>query len=71
MLPSVEPGYLVNALPEDAPEHPEEWKDVLKDFNQNIMPGVSMEFNKQTNMHCLLKLRCVITPISIIKSLIK
>lgn len=41
MLPSVEPGYLLNALPENAPEEPEDWQEVLKDFNQSIMPGVS------------------------------
>lgn len=48
VLPSVEPGYLLNALPEDAPEHPEEWKDVLKDFNQNILPGVSTDVNQKS-----------------------
>ncbi|XP_026329594.1 alpha-methyldopa hypersensitive protein-like [Hyposmocoma kahamanoa] len=41
VLPSVEPGYLINALPEDAPEHPEEWKDVIKDFNEHILPGTT------------------------------
>ncbi|XP_059060613.1 3,4-dihydroxyphenylacetaldehyde synthase-like [Achroia grisella] len=41
VLPSVEPGYLLKALPEDAPEQPEEWSDVLKDFNETIMPGVT------------------------------
>lgn len=41
VLPSVEPGYLLNELPEDAPEQPEDWKDILKDFNQAILPGVS------------------------------
>lgn len=47
VLPSVEPGYLLNALPEEAPEHPEEWKKVIKDFNQNIMPGVSIIYKKK------------------------
>ncbi|KAF9415602.1 hypothetical protein HW555_006810 [Spodoptera exigua] len=41
VLPSVEPGYLINALPQDAPEQPEDWKDILKDFNQTIMPGIT------------------------------
>ncbi|CAH1644884.1 unnamed protein product [Spodoptera littoralis] len=41
VLPSVEPGYLINALPQDAPEHPEAWQDILKDFNQTIMPGIT------------------------------
>lgn len=42
MLPSVEPGYLLQALPEEAPERPEDWTEVLKDFDQTIMPGVSV-----------------------------
>ncbi|KAM3964696.1 3,4-dihydroxyphenylacetaldehyde synthase [Aphomia sociella] len=41
VLPSVEPGYLLKALPENAPEEPEDWKDVIKDFNEFIMPGVT------------------------------
>ncbi|XP_021184019.2 3,4-dihydroxyphenylacetaldehyde synthase [Helicoverpa armigera] len=41
VLPSVEPGFLLNTLPEDAPEQPEQWQDVLKDFNQAIMPGIT------------------------------
>ncbi|KAJ8726397.1 hypothetical protein PYW07_001095 [Mythimna separata] len=41
VLPSVEPGYLLNALPEDAPEQPEDWQEILKDFNQSIMPGIT------------------------------
>ncbi|XP_011548130.2 aromatic-L-amino-acid decarboxylase-like [Plutella xylostella] len=41
VLPSVEPGYLMKMLPENAPEEPESWKDVLQDFNQAIMPGVT------------------------------
>ncbi|XP_013188794.2 aromatic-L-amino-acid decarboxylase [Amyelois transitella] len=41
VLPSVEPGYLLKALPEDAPEQPEQWQDVLKDFSENIIPGVT------------------------------
>ncbi|CAB3230996.1 unnamed protein product [Arctia plantaginis] len=41
VLPSVEPGYLLNELPENAPEQPEDWKDVLKDFNQAILPGIT------------------------------
>ncbi|KAI8433738.1 hypothetical protein MSG28_015722 [Choristoneura fumiferana] len=41
VLPSVEPGYLLKLLPENAPEEPESWKDVLNDFSQSIMPGGS------------------------------
>lgn len=28
-------------LPENAPEEPEDWKTLLKDFNEVVMPGVS------------------------------
>lgn len=42
VLPSVEPGYLLKMLPENAPEQPEEWKDLIQDFNHAIMPGVSL-----------------------------
>nr|QHN70667.1 dopa decarboxylase-like [Limenitis arthemis astyanax] len=41
VLPSVEPGYLMKMLPEDAPEEPENWKTVLKDFNETVMPGIT------------------------------
>ncbi|XP_073941828.1 aromatic-L-amino-acid decarboxylase-like [Choristoneura fumiferana] len=41
VLPSVEPGYLLKLLPENAPEEPESWKDVLNDFSQSIMPGIT------------------------------
>ncbi|XP_026756611.2 3,4-dihydroxyphenylacetaldehyde synthase-like [Galleria mellonella] len=41
VLSSVEPGFLLKALPEDAPEQPEDWKDVLKDFNETILSGVT------------------------------
>ncbi|XP_028159206.1 3,4-dihydroxyphenylacetaldehyde synthase-like, partial [Ostrinia furnacalis] len=39
VLPSIEPGYLIDILPENAPEEPGDWRDVIKDFNQIIMPG--------------------------------
>ena len=41
VVPSVEPGYLRPLLPEDAPEEPENWKDVLADIEKVIMPGVT------------------------------
>ncbi|XP_028162826.1 3,4-dihydroxyphenylacetaldehyde synthase-like [Ostrinia furnacalis] len=41
VLPSIEPGYLIDILPENAPEEPGDWRDVIKDFNQIIMPGVT------------------------------
>lgn len=41
MLPSVEPGYLHNLIPTEVPEESESWKDVLKDINEKIMPGMT------------------------------
>ncbi|CAG9566838.1 unnamed protein product [Danaus chrysippus] len=41
VLPSVEPGYLLKLLPEEAPEEPEDHKNVLKDFCETIMPGIT------------------------------
>ncbi|CAF4773546.1 unnamed protein product [Pieris macdunnoughi] len=41
VTPSVEPGYLRAALPSEAPEHPEDWDDVMKDVENKIMPGVT------------------------------
>lgn len=41
VIPSVEPGYLARLVPDEAPEEPESWKDVLEDVERVIMPGVS------------------------------
>ena len=38
---SVEPGYLKPLVPDDAPQNGEDFKDVLKDVEKLIMPGVS------------------------------
>jgi hypothetical protein len=43
VLPSVEPGFMRKLLPEEAPEEPEDWRDVLKDMDRAIMPGVSKQ----------------------------
>jgi len=41
VLPNVEPGYLIEALPKQMPEKSEKWQEVLKDVEKYIMPGVS------------------------------
>ncbi|XP_055381903.1 3,4-dihydroxyphenylacetaldehyde synthase-like, partial [Condylostylus longicornis] len=41
VLPSVQPGYLHNLIPNEAPENPENWNNVLDDFNKFIMPGLT------------------------------
>ncbi|XP_023936659.2 aromatic-L-amino-acid decarboxylase [Bicyclus anynana] len=41
VLPSLDPGYLIKSAPENAPEQPEEWENVLKDFSETVMPGLT------------------------------
>lgn len=42
VLPTVEPGYLKSLLPSEAPQTPENWKDIMADIERVIMPGVSV-----------------------------
>lgn len=41
VLSSVEPGYLKKMLPQCAPDQGIGFKEVMKDVNEAIMPGVS------------------------------
>ncbi|XP_067625550.1 3,4-dihydroxyphenylacetaldehyde synthase 2-like [Eurosta solidaginis] len=41
VLPSVSPGYLIDLLPNELPEKPQQWKDVLEDVNKFIKPGLT------------------------------
>lgn len=41
VLPAVQPGYLRPLIPENAPEKPESWTDVMADIERVIMPGVT------------------------------
>lgn len=38
--PAVEPGYLRSLIPSEAPQDGEDWKEVLKDMDRVIMPGM-------------------------------
>eukprot|EP00057_Strongylocentrotus_purpuratus_P035276 XP_798399.1 PREDICTED: aromatic-L-amino-acid decarboxylase [Strongylocentrotus purpuratus] len=40
-LAQVAPGYLLDQMPADAPQKPDEWNDVLADVEKLIMPGVT------------------------------
>lgn len=40
VYPDVEPGYLRNLIPAEAPVEPEDYNDVIKDVERVIMPGV-------------------------------
>ena len=39
-LPDVKPGYLIEQMPDKAPENPEQWEEVFGDIERLIMPGV-------------------------------
>lgn len=41
VLPKVEPGYLSEMIPNEAPRRAESWQDVLKDVERVIMPGIT------------------------------
>ena len=41
VTPIVEPGYLRKLLPKYAPKQGESFRDILKDVEKVIMPGVS------------------------------
>ncbi|KAE8741117.1 hypothetical protein FOCC_FOCC013375 [Frankliniella occidentalis] len=41
VLPTVQPGYLRPLIPAEAPETPDDWKDVMGDIERVIMPGVT------------------------------
>ncbi len=41
VLPSVRPGYLAPLVPEEAPERPETWQQVMADLERVVMPGVT------------------------------
>lgn len=41
MTPDVEPGYLRDQLPKEAPYSGETWEEIFKDFETKIMPGVT------------------------------
>jgi hypothetical protein len=40
VTPSVEPGYLREVLPAEAPQYPEDWNAIMADVETKIMPGV-------------------------------
>merc|ERR1712198_814046 len=41
VTPDVKPGYLRHLLPEDAPQHPEPWENVMRDIEDKIMLGMT------------------------------
>uniref|UniRef100_A0A4W4E4Q6 Aromatic-L-amino-acid decarboxylase n=1 Tax=Electrophorus electricus TaxID=8005 RepID=A0A4W4E4Q6_ELEEL len=41
VYPDVEPGYLRSLIPEEAPDEPEAYEDVIQDIERVIMPGAA------------------------------
>ncbi|TRY99205.1 hypothetical protein DNTS_028954 [Danionella cerebrum] len=41
VYPDVEPGYLRSLIPNEAPEEPESYEDVIRDVERVIMPGIT------------------------------
>jgi tyrosine decarboxylase len=41
VTPSVEPGYLRQLIPGEAPHMPEPWEKIMEDVETKIMPGVT------------------------------
>lgn len=41
VTPSVEPGYLRTLIPDEAPQKPEPWEQIMDDVESKIMPGVT------------------------------
>ena len=51
VLPEVQPGYLREMLPSQAPKRGEHWDDIFKDIERAIMPGVSDCFGTFLQLH--------------------
>ncbi|XP_060666798.1 3,4-dihydroxyphenylacetaldehyde synthase 2 isoform X1 [Drosophila nasuta] len=49
VLPSVEPGYMLQQMPKQMPESPEDWKHILSDIDRVIKPGITHW--QSPNMH--------------------
>ncbi|XP_057379069.1 tyrosine decarboxylase-like [Daphnia carinata] len=41
VTPSIEPGYLREMIPKNAPKKGEKWKEIMSDVETKIMPGVA------------------------------
>ena len=48
----VRPGYLSELLPDSAPELPESWDDIRKDFDRAIIPGVRLKSVARRKLSC-------------------
>ena len=51
VLPRVSPGYLAQLVPATAPEKAEDWRDIMKDLETVIMPGVTHWHHPQVGQY--------------------
>jgi len=58
----VEPGYLRELVPDEAPRDPEQWDDVFRDIERVIMPGVSTLIATRTEDNFLLAHKPISVP---------
>ena len=42
-IPDVQPGFLEKLMPKEAPDDPESMEDIIKELDEIILPGVSIE----------------------------
>ena len=47
-LAQVTPGYLRQLIPDEAPQKPDKWEDVMADLERVIMPGVGHVFKMES-----------------------
>lgn len=43
VYPDVQPGYLRSLIPDEAPDEPETYEELVKDIERVIMPGVRLQ----------------------------
>lgn len=41
VIPEIKPGYMRPLLPNEAPQTPEKWADIMSDVESKIMPGIT------------------------------
>lgn len=41
VVPAVQPGFLAESIADAAPEEPQEWDDIFRDFQNVILPGAT------------------------------
>ncbi|XP_037094159.1 aromatic-L-amino-acid decarboxylase-like [Pollicipes pollicipes] len=54
VLPSVSPGYLSKLVPTEAPATPDSWRDVMRDVERVIQPGMTHWHSPQFHAFCPL-----------------